>query len=249
MKTSQIEEEQLRKIYERLMLFKAHVEQDLERKFYLSVGEHINNYNMLLPEMNKISEIKFDKKIDSKLYQLSKKEEAILIKQGIFDQYFGSILSVIDGRFNQWILDLNNLLHIDRKKFVPDEVYRKLPEPIKKIFDEASGCYEHKYLTACAVMLRKVLEDSIYLKFSMKKQIDELYDKDHRRINLDKMIEKAKELHYISPQHAKRLARIKLFGDVAAHSFKIELWNRDLDESIDLIRLVLEELFWDDNKS
>lgn len=248
MGNKRIKEEQLRDLYQRVLLFKEHLEEDLGRKFYLSVVEHINNYNLLLSEMNKISRIHFDK-IDPKIYQLSRKEEERLIEQGIFDQYYGAILSAIDSRFDQWLLDLKNLLHVESKKFVPDEVYKKLPNPIKRMVDEASGCYEHKYLTACAVMLRKVLEDSIYLKFRMKNETDKLYDKDHRRINLDKMIAKAKQLHYIGSQHANRLLKIKLFGDVGAHSFKIELWDEDLDNCIDLIRLVLEELFWDSNKS
>jgi len=247
MGTKQIKEEQLKDLYSRLLLFKEHLEEDLGGKFYLSVVEHINNYNLLLTEMNKISRIHFDK-IDVAIYQLSKSQEERLIEQGIFNQYYGSILSAVDSRFDQWLLDLKNLLHVESRKFVPDEVYKKLSNPIKRIVDEASGCYEHKYLTACAVMLRKVLEDSIYLKFKMENKTSELYDKEHRRINLDKMIEKAKQLHYINSEHANCLAKIKLFGDVGAHSFKIELWDKDIDNCIDLIRLVLEELFWNNNK-
>jgi DNA-binding winged helix-turn-helix (wHTH) protein len=111
------------------------------------------------------------------------------------------------------------------------------------MIDETTGCYEHNYLTACAVMLRKVLEDSIYLKFSMEGKLDTLY-RDGMRLDLDGMIQKAKELHYITSQHAGRLAKIKLFGDAGAHSFKITLWNEDLEPCIDLIRLVLNELFY-----
>ena len=166
-----------------------------------------------------------------------------MIKLGIYDQEFSSILSIIINRVDFWILHMRNMLHVKGKKFVPDEVYKKLPVPIMKIIDEATGCYEHSYLTACAVMLRKALEDSIYLKFRMTNKLDELYDKNKRRLDLEAMINKSKELHFISSQLADRLVRIKLFGDVGAHSFRIDLWHEDVDHCIDLIRLALDELF------
>lgn len=247
MGAKQIKEEQLKDLYQRLLLFKEHLKEDIRGKRYITVVEHVNNYNMLLPEMNEISRVHYNK-IDPKIYQLTRNRENELIKQGIFEQFHSSIISLIDNRFDQWLLDIRNLLHLKSKKFVPDEVYKKLPNPIKRIVDEASGCHEHKYLTACAVMLRKILEDSIYLKFSMKDKTKDLYDKDNNRINLDKMIEKAKQLHYISPQHARKLAKIKLFGDVGAHSFKIDLWDEDLDDCIDIVRLILGELYWNNSK-
>jgi hypothetical protein len=166
-----------------------------------------------------------------------------MIKLGTYDQTFSSIFSIIINRVDFWILHMRNMLHVKGKKFVPNEVYKKLPTAIMKIIDEATGCYEHNYLTACAVMLRKALEDSIYLKFRMTNKLDELYDKNRRRLDLEAMINKSKQLHYISSQLADRLVRIKLFGDAGAHSFRIDLWYEDVDPCIDLIRLALDELF------
>ena len=170
------------------------------------------------------------------------RDMANLIKQGRYNQEYGSILSTIASRVDFWILHIRNMLHVKGKEFIPDEVYKKLPRPIKKIIDEASGCYEHNYLTACAVMLRKALEDSIYLKFKMEDNVDKLF-KNSRRLNLGEMIRKSEELQYISSQLASRLVMIKLFGDVGAHSFKINLWYSDIDRCFDLIRLALDELF------
>jgi hypothetical protein len=217
----------------------------LEREFYLTVVEHINNYNLILPEMNKLSSNLIFDPIDPSIYQFSNKDEERLIQKGLFNQYFGSILSTISYRIDLWILNIRNMLHIKSQKFVPDKVYKKLPSPIKKTVDEAAGCYEHNYLTACAIMLRKALEDSIYLKFRMENKEDTLYDQNGRRLSLETMINTARDLHYISSQLTDRLIRIKLFGDVGAHSYKIELWDRDIDRCIDLIRLALEELFYD----
>ena len=237
------EEESLHRLYEELLLFKQMLDKDLSRKFYLTIADHINRYNCFLQEINKLSPKIIYQKMDPDVYFLLKKDEERMIKLGIYDQEFSSILSIIVNRVDFWILHVRNMLHVKGKKFVPDEVYKKLPTPIMKIMDEATGCYEHNYLTACAVMLRKALEDSIYLKFRMTNNVDELYDKNKRRLNLEAMIHKSKELHCINSQLADRLVTIKLFGDVGAHSLRIDLWHEDIDHCIDLIRLALDELF------
>jgi hypothetical protein len=236
--------EHFQRLYDELLLFKEHLDEDLRRNFYLTVVEHVNNYNLFLQEMNLLSPKVTFGKIDPTIYQLPKSDEERMIERGIFNQYFGSILSTTSHRVDLWLLHLRNLLHLQGQKFVPDEVYEKLPTPIKKMMDEATGCYEHNYLTACSMMLRKILEDSIYLKFRIENKVDELYEKDKRH-TLETMIQKSKELHYVSSQLANRLVTIKLFGDVSAHSFRVELHQGDIDRCIELIRLVLNELFYE----
>ena len=88
------------------------------------------------------------------------------------------------------------MLHYQDRKFVPDEVYEKLPTLIKKMVDEATGCYEHNYLIACSMMLRKILKDSAYLKFRMENRVGEFYKED-KRLSLEAMIQKSKQLHYV----------------------------------------------------
>jgi hypothetical protein len=239
----EIDEEYLQNFYDELLSFREHLDEDLKRKLYLTCIEHVNSYNLLLARIEKLHpEISYPK-IDPSIYELSRKEEDEIIAKGLFDQYYGSVLSTIAYRVDYWILHVRRMLHVRSLKFVPDSVYSTLPAPIRKMIDEATGCYEHSYLTACAIMLRKILEDSIYLKFSMEGKLDQLY-KNGTRIGLDEMIQKAKELHYVSSQHASRLAKVKLFGDAGAHSFKIRLWDEDIGPCIDLIRLVLNELFY-----
>jgi len=236
-------EDRLHQLYEELLLFKQMLEGDLSRKFYFTMIDHINRYNCFLPEINELSPKIIYQEMGLGIYFDLKRDIERMIKLGIYDQEFSSVLSIIVNRVDFWILHVRNMLHVKGRKFVPDEVYKKLPTPIMKIMDEAAGCYEHNYLTACAVMLRKALEDSIYIKFRMTNNVDELYDKNKRRLDLEAMIHKSKELHFISSQLADRLVRIKLFGDVGAHSFRIDLWHEDIDHCIDLIRLALDELF------
>ncbi len=235
-------EENIQKLHEELLLFKQKLDKDLKGKLFLTIPDHIYRYNCYLPEINKLSPRLSYNQMEDDVYFRLNRNRANLIKQGRHNQEYGSILSIIASRIDFWILHIRNMLHVKGKEFIPDEVYEKLPSPIKKIIDEASGCYEHNYLTACAVMLRKALEDSIFLKFKMEDNVNKLY-KNSRRCNLEAMIHKSGELHYINSQLVGRLVRIKLFGDVGAHSFKIDLWYNDIDPCFDLIRLALDELF------
>jgi hypothetical protein len=55
---------------------------------------------------------------------------------------------------------MRSILHIHGRKFVPDEVYNKLPNPIKKIMDETIGCYARaKFLLS--VVIRREDQDSL----------------------------------------------------------------------------------------
>jgi hypothetical protein len=76
-----------KKHHDELLLFKEHLEDDLKKGFFLTVVEHINSYNLLLPEMNRPSSKVVFGTIDPKIYQLSQREEERLIKQGTYNQY------------------------------------------------------------------------------------------------------------------------------------------------------------------
>lgn len=127
---------------------------------------------------------------------------------------------------------------------IPNEVINKLPDKIQKIVNEIIGCYEHGYYDACSVMCRKVVDNSIYIKFNMDGKENILKDQNGRFYGLPKKIELAKQESYISSQHAGLLSKIKLFGDVGAHSYKINLLENDLKDNVfPIVRLVLEEIF------
>lgn len=125
----------------------------------------------------------------------------------------------------------------------PQHLYEVLPNDIKKILDEAIGCYENGFCAASSVMFRKVLECSIFIKFRQEGKEAELFDKNGNPIELKRRIELAKQWHFIASELASELVRVKWFGDAGAHSFNITIAKEDLPNISVLIRLTLEQLF------
>lgn len=86
----ELDEEYLRKLYDELLLFREHLDEDLKRNFYLTCGEHVNSYNLLLSQVKKLNPPVIFPKISPEIYQLSRKEENEIIVKGLFNQFYGS---------------------------------------------------------------------------------------------------------------------------------------------------------------
>ncbi|MCG2717240.1 MAG: DUF4145 domain-containing protein [Nanoarchaeota archaeon] len=134
----------------------------------------------------------------------------------------------------------------EQKEAIPDEILDQLPKPLQAIIKEINGCYKNGYLAACSVMCRKAIEAAIHIRFSIDEKEDELKDSNDEFYKLPKKIELAKQAKYISATHARNLSKIRWFGDAGAHSYKINLLRDDIGPNIQLVRLVVEELFYKD---
>jgi hypothetical protein len=62
--------------------------EDLSRKSYLTIVDHVNRFNYLLPEINNLSPRIIYSKMAPDLYFLLRKDKEVMIKQGIYDQEF-----------------------------------------------------------------------------------------------------------------------------------------------------------------
>jgi len=143
-----------------------------------------------------------------------------------------------------WLMNKVGIPRIQSVKNVfPAEVYDSFPPDVKRVIEEAIGCYDANFLSASSVMLRKVLECSIHSKFKTEDSLDELFDKDGNVYSLRKRIELAKQKKWIAANLASELINIKWFGDVAAHNFTIQIRSEDLKRNMNLLRLVLEGMF------
>jgi len=74
-----------------------------------------------------------------------------------------------------------------------------------------------------------------------------LYDKDGNPYGLSKMLNLARREGYLS-QYLKRQLRkeVKVFGDIGAHDYKIDLEEEDVIPLFMLLRLALEEIYHED---
>lgn len=127
---------------------------------------------------------------------------------------------------------------------LPQDLMDKLPSEITIILDEINGCLYYEYWTAAAILMRKALEVATILKFVQEKTMEDITS-NGEFFELPKRIEVAKQKRYISLSIATKLIKdnkIKLFGDTAAHSYRIIIKPTDVAPMRDLLRLVLEDI-------
>lgn len=127
--------------------------------------------------------------------------------------------------------------------YIPSHVCEKLPQLVKRIIDEAYGCYVHGFYAASSIMLRKSLEAAIFIRLQMSGVENKLFDGDGNPFELKKRIEIARQEHFIPSSYCSDLRNVKWFGDAGAHSFKITLVRQDLPNVLNLMRLVLDAMF------
>lgn len=132
---------------------------------------------------------------------------------------------------------------------VPIEVIQKLPKEVCLDITKAQICLSHSkqfetsIYEACAMYLRKALATAIIIRFKKDRKDRQLYDKDGRPYELKKMLELAKQERYLSNYLSEELKRIKCFGDIGVHDYKIELKENDVRPIFELLRLALEHMY------
>jgi Histidine kinase-, DNA gyrase B-, and HSP90-like ATPase len=131
--------------------------------------------------------------------------------------------------------------------FIPQDIIDICPKSLKGIIDEFNGCLLNRYFNAASILARKILDISTILKFKGEGKHG-LILKDREYIELGGRIEILKSQKMIDSPLAKRLIgdnKIKLFGDSAAHSYRINVREEDMGPIRDLLRMCLEQLFFD----
>jgi len=127
---------------------------------------------------------------------------------------------------------------------LPTSLVESLPQEIKSICDEINGCLYYGYFTASAIMMRKALEVATIIKFKQENK-ESLIFQQGEYLELPARIEKAKQKNFISKKISERLIKdnkLKIFGDTAAHSFRIQIRGEDIGPVRDQLRLVLEDM-------
>lgn len=127
---------------------------------------------------------------------------------------------------------------------LPPDLVDRLPLAVKVICNEVNGCLYYGFFSAAAVMMRKALEAAIIIKFQQEGRHNLIF-KNGEYDELPARIETAKQNNFISKKIAEKLIKdnkIKLFGDTAAHSFRVQIREDDISPMRDQLRLVLEDM-------
>jgi hypothetical protein len=165
----------------------------------------------------------------------------------------GQIVSLINGLKKPLTDELNKLKYENEKlenelksikPFIPNEITIKTPMQIQKTINELNESYIRGNNTACAMLLRKLIDNSIDIKSKMKKIENKFKDPNKNEFyDLPKKIDIASNEGILNKNISSQLKRIKLYGDSAAHSYNIEILPQDIEDSKIPTRLAIEEIF------
>ena len=140
----------------------------------------------------------------------------------------------------------NNSSHIPSDDLFPLELISNTKSYIETTAKQASGCYDHGYFDASAVMTRKLLETLIiecFEAYNISKKIKNS-NKDFLSLSnlINKFLEEDGKSWNVGRNTRTRLPKIKSVGDQSAHSRKYTARKNDLDRLRDDLRIVIEEL-------
>ena len=127
---------------------------------------------------------------------------------------------------------------------IPFELFESSKGYIKKVVHQINGCYKDEYFDACYVMIRRLFETLIIDVYEKKRLEDKIKQKDGSFLMLRDLIKMSindKDIK-LSSQTKNHLPKIKLLGDVGAHSRKINLRKHDIEKYSDHLRLCADEL-------
>lgn len=172
----------------------------------------------------------------------------------------GQVMAMIEGTMNSFDKEIkrvkkeNKMLKqkiqkkdSDIKKLrpaIPAEIITKIPSKLTKNVNSLNFNYANGQWDATAMMCRKVISDSIDLKFRMLQKIDRLIDNSTKdEYSLPKKINICSDENIIRRNTSKKLNNLKLIQDAVTHSYKIQANPDDVEKMVTLCRLFLEELY------
>lgn len=128
---------------------------------------------------------------------------------------------------------------------IPELIFEKAPNYLKKVVDQVNGCFCDEYYDACYVMLRRLFETLIIENYESRNLATEIKNKNGDFLMLGDLIKQIVNDGRISLSSTSKrhLSKVKLFGDTGAHSRKIILKRHDIEKYTDEIRLCTEDLY------
>ncbi len=130
------------------------------------------------------------------------------------------------------------------KPAIPAEIIAKIPSKLSKTINSLNFNYANLQWDSTAMLSRKLISDSIDIKFRMIQKLDRLIDKSTgKEYGLPKKINICETENFIKENTVKKLTNTKIIQDAVTHSYKIEATPDEIERMVALIRLFLEELF------
>lgn len=117
---------------------------------------------------------------------------------------------------------------------------------IEQVVNQINGCYEDGWFDACAVMIRRLVENLIIEAFEYHGLSKKIKNASGDFYQLGNLIDKAMaEGTWNLSRGAKRsLQKLKNIGDWSAHSRRYNAHRYDIDKIMDDLRIVSQELVY-----
>jgi hypothetical protein len=115
---------------------------------------------------------------------------------------------------------------------------------IERVVLQANGCYEHEWLDACAVMIRRLVETLIIEVYEKHKKEAEIQDHDRNYLMLSHLVGKIldNKSWNLGRETRSSLPQLKSLGDRSAHNRRYLAKKRDIDNVLPGLRVVVDDL-------
>jgi len=130
--------------------------------------------------------------------------------------------------------------------YIPESVWGRTRGYIEKVAIQLCGCWEHNYLDAAAVMLRRLSETLIIEAYETLNRASEIIDDSGNYMMLSGLVDKCCGANGITlGREAKTaLKEIKKVGDRSAHNRRVNAIKQDLESVRSGARVAVEELIY-----
>jgi hypothetical protein len=130
------------------------------------------------------------------------------------------------------------------EQVLPVSVVRNTRTYIRRIVEQANGCYEHEWFDACSVMIRKLIETLIIELYEAKGTSANLKNKGGDFKALGDLIETVlgDSAFNLGRETKRALPEIKTLGDRAAHTRHYLTKQGDIDKVLHGFRVTVDEL-------
>jgi hypothetical protein len=136
-------------------------------------------------------------------------------------------------------------------QFVASDLFEKCGHYIKNTVTQINGCWNHGYLEACAVMIRRLLQlliTDLYVSRGWGKELKDPHTNDY--LGLKAIVNKVKgDARFgFDKRMGKWLDELKELGDIGAHDHTIRVRKHDLSTRREAVRYACERLIFYINK-
>lgn len=170
---------------------------------------------------------------------------------------YGTFFWAIEASIDDLFMEMDNWSQLISKdpdmqeaflqKIFDEWILQILPRKFLNIWEELNRCFKVKAFSACAILLRKLLESLIWDKWRETNSSDDLLrTADKNPKSLTKIIEICQGEHLISRSLANEAQSIRFYGGVQAHDFKVfRADESDVIRGISCIKSIIQHFHFE----